>query len=428
LATQLVRTYSHLNEARAGLSRKDGKAVQHMKQDKDRVLVVGAGPVGLVTAVQLARRGVPVQIIEASPDLPEDLRASTFHPPTLDMLDEIGVAASCVAQGLICPHWQFRDRQKGVIAAFDLSLLAGETAHPYRLQCEQWKLTRLLRDKLVEAGVAITYGLRATDVRQDDAGVTLLAEDADGAVQEFPARYLVGADGARGVVRKAMDVAFDGMTIPEIYFSVSTTHEFTKDFPDLTEIAYISDPDEWFVLLRTPSLWRVLLPTDGSESDEQITDPARVEQRLQSVAASSVPYTVVHRTAYRVHERVAEHYVAGRVFLAGDAAHLNNPLGGMGMNGGIHDAVNLAEKLAAVWHGADPALMGRYERQRRKVAVETVQAQSMRNRKILNERDPAARAAYHDELRATVADPARHLAYVRRSSMIASLRELEDVA
>ena len=118
----------------------------------------------------------------------------------------------------------------------------------------------------------------------------------------------------------------------------------------------------------------------------------------------------------------------GRIFLAGDAAHLNNPLGGMGMNGGIHDAVNLTGKLAEVWRGADIALMGRYERQRRKVAIETVQAQALRNRVILKETDPAKRAAYHDELRATVADKDKHLAYVMRSSMIQSLRDLEEVA
>ena len=399
-----------------------------MQTEAERVLVVGAGPVGLVAAVQLARRGVPVQLIEASPDLVDDLRASTFHPPTLDMLDEIGVTRDVIAQGLICPHWQFRDRKSGVVATFDLGILAGETAHPYRVQCEQWKLTRLLRDKLAEAGVGITYGLRAEDVRQDADGVTLLAEDGAGEMVELRGRYLVGADGARSAVRKAVGVAFDGMTIPEIYFTASTPHDFALDFPDLSQINYISDPDEWFVLLRTPSLWRVLLPTDPAETDEQITDPRRVEQRLQGIAARAGGYEVVHKTAYRVHERVAAQYVHGRVFLAGDAAHLNNPLGGMGMNGGIHDAVNLAEKLARVWHGEDAALMGRYERQRRKVAVETVQAQSLRNRRILNERDPAARQAYYDDLRATVADPARHRAYVLRSSMLASLRELEDVA
>ncbi len=399
-----------------------------MASNADRVLVVGAGPVGLVAAVQLARKGVPVLVLEASDQLPEDLRASTFHPPTLDMLDEVGVTSEVIRQGLICPHWQFRDRKTGVIATFDLGLLAGETNHPYRVQCEQWKLTRLLRDRLVEHGVEIEYGIQATGVVQDDDGVTLLAEDADGKRVSFRGRYIIGADGARSAVRKALDIDFPGMTIPEIYLTMSTSHMFDADFTDLSKIAYISDPDEWFVLLRTPTLWRVLIPTDPSLPDEEITSVARVEDRLQSIAPQSFTYPVVHKTAYRVHERVAANYLKGRAMLIGDAAHLNNPLGGMGMNGGIHDAMNLADKLAQVWHGADAALLGRFERQRRKVAVETVQAQALRNRKILNERDPAARAAYHDELRATVANPTSHRDYVRRSSMLQSLRDLESVA
>ena len=215
---------------------------------------------------------------------------------------------------------------------------------------------------------------RAVDASQEEDGVTLTIERPDGSRETASGRYMIGADGARSAIRKSLDIPFEGMTIPEIYFTASTTFKFEEHLPDLAQIAYISDPDEWLVLLRTPTLWRVLLPTDPSETDESITDPARVEERLQSVVPSGVPYTVVHKTAYRVHERVAARYVGGRIFLAGDAAHVNNPLGGMGMNGGIHDAMNLTEKLAKIWHGAPLDLMGRYERQRRKVAVETVQA------------------------------------------------------
>jgi 3-(3-hydroxy-phenyl)propionate hydroxylase len=197
--------------------------------------------------------------------------------------------------------------------------------------------------------------------------------------------------------------------------------------PDLSNIAYIADPEEWFVLLRTPSLWRVLFPTDPNESEERMMAPERIEERLQAITPSCEPYKVVHKTAYRVHERVADQYVVSRIFLAGDAAHLNNPLGGMGMNGGIHDAINLTNKLAEVWRGAPLGLIKRYERQRRKVAIETVQAQALRNRGNLREQDPAKRQAYYDDLRQTVEDLERHKAFVMRSSMIQSLRNLESV-
>jgi len=251
---------------------------------------------------------------------------------------------------------------------------------------------------------------------------------SDRSAEVFEGRYLIGADGARSAVRQALGIEFAGMTIPEVYLTLSTPYPFHEAVPDLADIAYISDPEEWFVLLRTRAVWRLLLPTDPAETAAHMLTDARIQERMQGVLATGAPYEIRHRTAYRVHERVAERYVAGRVFLAGDAAHVNNPLGGMGMNGGIHDAVNLAEKLVAVWRGAPPETMGRYERQRRKVALEVVQRQALRNRAILNQRDPEMRRAFHDELRATVEDRARHRAYLLRSSLIQSLRDLEAVA
>ncbi|WP_430249635.1 FAD-dependent oxidoreductase [Neorhizobium sp. DAR64860/K0K1] len=401
-----------------------------MKANKDRILIVGAGPVGLVAACCLSQAGIPVTVVETSRDLPSDLRASTFHPPTLDMLDRFGIGEKLVERGLICPQWQFRDRQEGVIATFDLGVLAGETNHPYRLQCEQWKMSEELRG-LIEADsqIEMIYGAKAVDVRQDDDNVTLTIEYADGGRTELAGRYLIGCDGARSNIRKALDISFDGLTIPEIFLSMSTSFKFDEAIEDLTSIAYLTDPNEWAVLLRTPSLWRVLLPTDPNQTEEEIKSPETMERRLQALCPKPGTYDIVHATAYRVHQRVAATYVAGRIFLAGDAAHLNNPLGGMGMNGGIHDAVNLCDKLVDVWTGKAPLeITERYNRQRRKVAIETVQEQSLRNRRMMAENDPTARAAYHDEMRRTVEDPAALKNFLMRSSMIQSLRDLESVA
>ena len=259
--------------------------------------------------------------------------------------------------------------------------------------------------------------------------MSLTIADKDGVEEVLQGRYLIGCDGASSAVRKSLGIDFEGMTIPEKYLTLSTPYDFREVFPDLADVAYLSDPDEWVVPLRTRSLWRVLVPTDNL-SDEEITDMAHVQKRLNSVAPRDEPYEIVHCTAYRVHERVAADYVQGRVFLAGDAAHINNPLGGMGMNGSIHDAMNLCEKLTTLWK--DPtvgiASMQRYNRQRRKVAIETVQAQALRNRQILNETDPAKRQAYYDDLKRIVEDPEKHRDYVLRSSMIQSLRDLEEVA
>ncbi len=394
----------------------------------NRVIIVGAGPVGLVAAAYLAGEGIPVTVLEAQKDVAIDLRGSTFHPPTLDFLDRFGITSKLIEQGLIAPHWQFRDRKQGAVATFDLATLAGDTNHPYRLQCEQWKLTRLLRERLdANPDTSILYGLRALGVEQTADEAIVTAEREDGSIEKFAARYVIGTDGARSNIRKAIGVAFEGITHPELYLTLSTTFPFEDHIPELAKIAYISDPDEWLVLLRTPTLWRVLFPTDPKVADEVLLSPDLVEARLQAVVPSPRRYDIEHKTAYRVFERICDRYVSGRVILAGDAAHLNNPLGGMGMNGGIHDAMNLGEKLTQVWRGADPALLGRYERQRRKVAVETVQAQSVRNRQIMNTRDPAERQTYYDELKRTAADREKTRAYLLKSSMIQSLRDLEGV-
>ncbi len=393
------------------------------------VVIVGAGPVGLVAGCLLVDAGIPVTLVEVAADLPRDLRASTFHPPTLDMLERFGVVDSLVAQGLICPAWQFRDRRDGVVATFDLGLLAGETRHPYRLQCEQWRLGEMLLARLQGNDLAtILFSTKAVDIRQDDRGVEVDISNADGTTQTLRAAYAIGADGIGSLVRKAIGAGFDGQTIPEIFLTLSTTYDFTEAMPDIANIAYLSDPTEWFVLIRTASLWRALFPVDPSLSDAEVTSPERSEGLLQGAAARPVAYEVRHRTAYRVHERVASHYRGGRLLIAGDAAHVNNPLGGMGLNGGVHDAYNLAEKLTAVIKdGAPASLLGRYERQRRKVALDVVQQTTLRNRAILNTREPAARQAYYDDLRATVADPARHKAYVMRTSMIQSLRDVASI-
>jgi 3-(3-hydroxy-phenyl)propionate hydroxylase len=400
-----------------------------MAGDTDRVLVVGAGPVGVMAATFLAREGIPVTLIEATRDIAKDLRASTFHPPTLDMLKPLGIVERLIDRGLICPKWQFRDRREGVVATFDLGVLAQDTAFPFRLQCEQWKLTELLREVLdASPNVTVVYEASAVEMSQDENGVALTIERPDGSRELLKGRFLIGADGARSAIRRFLGVNFEGLTIPEIYLTMSTTHEFTDEIKDLAPIAYITDPTEWAVLLRTPSLWRVLLPTDPNQTEAEMMRPDVLQARLQALCPTGADYEIVHATGYRVHERVADRYIGGNVFLAGDAAHLNNPLGGMGMNGGIHDAFNLTTKLAAVWRGAPLETMGRYERQRRKVALETVQAQTIRNRQMMNEQDPVARRAYHDELRGIADDPVKHRTYLLRSSMIQSLRDLDEVA
>ncbi len=393
------------------------------------ILIVGAGPVGLVVANLLVEEGIAVTLVEAALDLPRDLRASTFHPPTLDMLKRFGVVESMISQGLICPTWQFRDRTDGAIATFEMSRLSGETEHPFRLQCEQWRLGEMLHARLASNPLAtIRFGSKAVAARQNADGAEVDIIAADGTTETLSGAFVVGSDGISSVVRKAMGVEFGGQTIPEIFLTISTTFDFRSAMPDVSNISYISDPQEWFVLIRTASVWRALFPVDSSLSDQDVTAPERIERLLQGAVPRLDTYEVKHRTAYRVHERVASAYVAGRMLIAGDAAHVNNPLGGMGLNGGIHDAFNLAAKLTAVMRGADLDTLSAYERQRRKVALDVVQQTTLRNRAMLNTREPAARAAYYADLRRTVDDPDAHKTYLMRTSMIQSLRDVAAMA
>src|SRR5882762_3816475 len=175
-----------------------------MPKDSDSIIVVGAGPVGLTAALALGRRGIPAVVVTAEPELVMELRGSTFHPPTLDLLDEFGIVPRMIEVGLKAPTWQFRDRETGPVATFDLALLAGDTNHPYRVQCEQWKLMRFLEAELRNLpGADTRFGHEVTGVTQDGDGVTVTANTASGPV-EIAGRYAIAADGARSAMRRSL--------------------------------------------------------------------------------------------------------------------------------------------------------------------------------------------------------------------------------
>lgn len=388
------------------------------------VIVVGAGPVGLTCAVGLARAGLDALLIEAEPQLSEELRASTFHPPTLDMLEEFGVTSALIRQGLVTPNWQVRMHETSERAEFELSILKGHTRHPYRLQCEQWKLSRMLVSLLT---AELWFDTQAIGVQQSDEKVTLTVERS-GERMALECSYLIGADGARSAVRKALGLGFEGVTFPETTLLATTHFDFAQHLEGLSGVNYCWAPTGTFSLLKLPGEWRVSLYPDDGESVEQALEDDSIERKLQRIVPRHERYHVSQKRPYRIHQRVVDRYRVGRVLLAGDAAHLNSPSGGMGMNGGIHDAFNLCEKLSSVIRGADPQLLDLYERQRRPVALEQILAQSGRNRARMQERDPQKRLAALRELQAIARDPERALKHLLRTSMIEGLRQAQAVA
>jgi 3-(3-hydroxy-phenyl)propionate hydroxylase len=391
---------------------------------EERVFIAGAGPVGLVAAASLVRRGVPVTVFEAGATLSEESRASTFHPPTLDMLDALGVAAPLIAQGLRAPRFQYRSKKHGLLAEFDFSAIADATGNPYRVQCEQSKLTRILLDRLSsQPNFQIELGSAVQDVIQDSDGVEIAIE-RDGRHERRRARWLIGADGARSDVRRSLGIAFEGFTWPERFLVVSTPFDFGQVIPSLDEVCYVADPQRWHFLLQIPGLCRVMFPIASHESDELALSPAFAQSLMATIVPGLSSYEIAHVTLYRVHQRVAKTFALGHTFLIGDAAHINNPLGGMGMNGGIHDAINLTQRLADVWHGQSSAAeLERFDRQRRPVTLEYIETQSIQNKRNLE----SDGEAFGQALRHIAADNGRTYDYLLRVSMITSLRRAREL-
>ncbi len=398
-----------------------------MKKECAQVIVVGAGPVGTVAAYYLATCNIDVILLEAAATCEADMRASTFHSPTIEMLDQLGIAEHLINNGLKAPIYQYRIRSTHETLEFDLTELDNELRFPYRLQCEQYKLARALAAALAaEPRADVHFNTRVDTFVQDTDRVTISADTPEGRAN-FSADYVIAADGANSVIRKQLGVEFSGFTYPEKFVTFSTEWEMADHFSNLSYVNYFSDPKEWFVLLRVPSAWRILVPVSENQSDEDILSDDHKNHVFDGLMGDGASIRTLHRTIYRVHQRVANTFHHDRVLLVGDAAHLNNPLGGFGMNGGIHDAWNLCGRLARVINDGGHAdqELAQFDRQRRTIMYEFVQAQSIRNKRMMEEGATAALQHEWDEMRRTHADDRLRREFMRRQSMV---RCLEDEA
>ena len=400
-----------------------------------RVVVVGAGPVGMVCALALNRRGIPVTVFETEPAPVKDQRAATIHPPSLEMLDELGVFEKILPLGLKSNTYRFHDRPSGsVVAEFDLDLLKDEIKFPFVLQYEQYKLTASIAAEYANAGdFDVRFSHNVTGLTQTADGIDVEVTSPAG-VETMRADYVIGCDGGRSTVRKLADIEFEGFTYPE------KVHQDRDDLQVRDGQSRSLLPQ----LLLRPA--RVVQPVQGArrkprravardlpDSRRRGRDHGAVAGAARGAAAeilsrSPGATTIEYVNLYGVHQRVAATFRKGRILLAGDSAHVNNPIGGMGMNGGMHDGINLAGKLAKVIHGeAGEELLDLYSRQRRHAAVKYVQAQTIANKRLMEERDPAVRKANFDELRRTADNKDAARAYMRRAALFDSLRDAAAV-
>ena len=398
------------------------------------IIIAGAGPVGVVAALACAQHGYAVTLLEAEAEIDRSPRAATTHPSTLEMIARVGLIEPFVREGLVARYFQFWDKPSRTrVVEFDHDVLRDETPYPFVVQTEQHKLALMGIERLKTFSDArVHFSTRVTGVSQDRDSATVSAERPNGR-EIFRGDYVIGADGGRSAIRKALDIEFEGFTWPERFLVLTVLDDFQQLLPGCCYRNYLADPDEWTNLFKVAGddgkgRWRAVFPTRVEESDEAALGDDSAYPRLQRVFPLERRYDVVHRNLYKVHQRVASTFRKGRVFLAGDSAHVNNSVGGLGLNGGIHDALELVDTLdCVVRRESSEDLLDRYTRRRRTLNIEFVQEQTITNKKRLEEREPQARQARFDELRATAEDPAKHREFLLRTSLIASVRKAQSM-
>ncbi len=391
------------------------------------VVVAGAGPVGLTTALLLASRGVPVRVAErARPEVAREWRGSTLHPPTLEILDRIGLADRAIARGVRVDRLAYGDLDSDDAAVFDYGVLDGLTRYPFRLQYEQYKLLDDLRAAAADSDaieMCWEHEIVAVSTSATQADVTI---DTPTGTVRWETPLLIAADGSHSAVRSALDIGMDGSTYPTLSLVVASEFDFgaVAGRPS-TPVAYYTGGAGRLSLIRTPDIWRVAVSTD-EPVDTDLSNVAPVDDARDAhpaLVAALDAYVGDHSWAaaplrqhqmYRSHQRVADRMVDGRVALIGDAAHLTSTTGGMGLNSGVHDAAHLVDALDVF--GIDEALAD-YATVRRAVAMEVVQRATSRTRAEMDARSPDARAARLADLQAAAADPQRCGDHLRAAAM-----------
>ena len=275
------------------------------------IIIAGAGPVGVVAALACAQNGFAVTLLEAESKIDDNPRAATTHPSTLEMIARVGLIDQFIAEGLVARYFQFWDKATHTkITEFDHELLRGETEFPFVVQTEQHKLCNMGLQKLLQYGnVRIHFRTQVTGLSQSDNQVTVRAKGPNG-TERFDGDYVIGADGGRSVVRKALDIEFEGYTWPEQFLVLTVLDDFQKILPGSCYRNYMADPDEWTNLFKVAGddgkgRWRSVCPTRPEESDDEALSDESACRRLQRIFPLPNGYNLVHKNLYKVHQRVA---------------------------------------------------------------------------------------------------------------------------
>jgi 3-(3-hydroxy-phenyl)propionate hydroxylase len=385
-----------------------------------QVTIIGAGPSGLTLAWWLVEQGISVTVLERETAIPRDMRASTFHPATLDLLTESGLAAALIERGTVVPQWQYLIHESGERAVFDMSHLSEVTAYPFRLQCEQFQLTELLAEKLAKQSLCdLRLGATLQSVIPGESQVTVQYQSA-GEDCANVCDWLIAADGASSQVRRSLGLDFEGQIFPKTSITLVLGHPFENDIPNLLGVNYVWLPDRHYSLMRLRDTWRLTYSPEQDQDIETALSDAVAQTHIARVSPRANGTAILTRNYYTLHQRCLARFCHGHVLFVGDAAHLNSPAGGMGMNSGIHDARSLVDHLIPVINGEDPVLLERYDRRRRTIAQEEVQRLSARNYARHRETEANKRVLIWKELQEIVSDPVKHRDYLLDAAMIRS--------
>jgi 3-(3-hydroxy-phenyl)propionate hydroxylase/6-hydroxy-3-succinoylpyridine 3-monooxygenase len=356
--------------------------IGHYGRSMDDVIVVGGGPVGFINALGLAQAGARVSIIEAEPQIVSSPRAAVYFWSVLSGLERLGLLEDAEAVGVRKQDYTYLVRATGERIEYSIDVLAGHTAHPYNLHLGQHRLAGIAMRRLqTYPSASVRFGARLQALQQDAEGVTLSVATGH-ATEELRASWVIGADGAGSTVRRLLGLSFDGMTWPERFVATNVYYDFERH--GYSRATFVIDARFGAVIavLNSEGLWRCTYMEDGTLPEETFLE--RLPECYAALLPGAGPYVLEQASPYRMHQRSAARYRVGRVVLAGDAAHVTNPTGGLGLTSGLFDSYALYPALAAVvLEGADAEVLDRYSAARRAAFVDRASPQAMANKQLV---------------------------------------------
>jgi 3-(3-hydroxy-phenyl)propionate hydroxylase len=380
----------------------------------NRVVVVGAGPVGLTAAYAMARQGFKVVVLEARLAWETTPRAVSFQPGTLQTLERLGILEDVIRAGQRVKRFQFRELQGGVVAEFDLDALRGDTPFPFKVFCPQDWYVRLLAAYVRAERIPVKFGAKVVGVDQTPDGVRIHVQ-RDKALEVLECDYVVGADGPSSATRKALGISFDARNRPIRLVQVMTTYDLEKVLPNLASEAYVMDPVSPFVLRNVMGCWNAMLPLPNGVLSKDLLENKWHLEALEKLFAINAKIPKFREIVYSAVGGVAGELRKDRGFIIGDAAHITAPFSATGLNCGIQDAYLLAAALQDEVMLGKPALDD--WARARKATIAGIVSRSERLLSKLGA--PAAQCADRSrQLRETAASPELTRAYLRKSAML----------